>query len=64
MRNKHAIGVTVLGHLPSGRELDQWMEMVYERQYEQAETPQEKIEIAAWIRASRMNGNNGRGRNG
>ncbi len=57
---RHKLGTSVLSNLPTPAELASYMERLFARQYEQAETPQEKLEIAAWIRASRMNGNNGR----
>ncbi len=61
MSTKHKLGKTVLSYLPSGRELYDFMEGLYARQYAKAKTSQERREIGDWIRASRMNGNNERG---
>ena len=57
MSSKHKLGESVLTHIPSGRDLHDFMERVFARQYALAETDQDKVEIAAWIRESRANGN-------
>ena len=59
--SKHKLGLTALSHIPSGRELRDFIEGMYARQFAKAKTDQDKVEIAAWIRASRENGN-GRGK--
>ena len=57
MSSKHKLGLTTLSYIPSGRELIDFMEGLFARQYAKAKTDQDKVEIAAWIRASRENGN-------
>jgi len=61
---RHKLRTSVLSCTPSGREQAEHMEGVYARQYAKANTDLERLEIAAWIRASRMNGNNGRVKDG
>ena len=62
--SKHKLGLTALSYIPSGRELHDFMERVFARQYALAETDQDKVEIAAWIRNSRHYSRNGRKKNG
>ena len=63
MASKHKLGLSVLSNLPTGRELADIMEGMFARQYAKARTDQERVEIAAWVRSSRMNGN-GRAKHG
>ncbi len=64
MSTKHKLGKTFLSNTLSLAELADFMERLFARQPAQAETHPERTEIAAWIRASRMNGNNGRVKDG